>query len=346
MKARYRLLCRGNRGGGFYAVDSVTGKRESLETSVKHEAERLIMAKNEADRQPALNLQIAKAYLAGADPAMTTRTWRDALEALAGTKHGANQERWKTVAQDKALALLLPKTICETRGDILLQVLRKGTVSTNVFLRRLHNFCVDMNWLAWPLVPKRQWPAVRFKEKRAVTAEEHQRIIAAEIHPDRKAFYDLCWHLGGSQGDIALLTGESVDWVQHTVAFHRKKTKVPVIFHLGPTALSLLRDLPAKGFLFPRLANMKSSDRATEFRERCEKLGIFGITLHSYRYSWAGRAKQAGYPERFAQESLGHGSKAVHRTYAAHALMRLPSLESYEAAARAQQATPSSSAAA
>jgi len=29
-----------------------------------------------------------------------------------------------------------------------------GTVSTNVYLRRLHNFCVDMNWLPWPLVPK------------------------------------------------------------------------------------------------------------------------------------------------------------------------------------------------
>lgn len=39
-----------------------------------------------------------------------------------------------------------------------------GKVSTNVCLRRLHNFCVDMNWLLWPLIPKRQWPAVKFKE--------------------------------------------------------------------------------------------------------------------------------------------------------------------------------------
>jgi hypothetical protein len=41
-----------------------------------------------------------------------------------------------------------------------------------------------------------------------------------------------------------------------------------------------------------------------------------------------------GYPERFAQEALGHNSKAVHRAYAKSALMKIPSLENCE-----QQAT-------
>jgi hypothetical protein len=36
------------------------------------------------------------------------------------------------------------------------------------------------------------------------------------------------------------------------------------------------------------------------------------------------------YPERFAQEALGHNSKAVHRAYAKRALMKIPSLEAYE----------------
>jgi hypothetical protein len=34
--------------------------------------------------------------------------------------------------------------------------------------------------------------------------------------------------------------------------------------------------------------------------------------------------------ERFAQEALGHNSKAVHRAYAKRALMKIPSLEEYE----------------
>jgi integrase len=52
--------------------------------------------------------------------------------------------------------------------------------------------------------------------------------------------------------------------------------------------------------------------------------------IHSYRYAWAERAKMAGCPERFAQEALGHNSKAVHRAYAKRALMKIPSLEDYE----------------
>ena len=61
---------------------------------------------------------------------------------------------------------------------------------------------------------------------------------------------------------------------------------------------------------------------------------IAGITdsegEHSYRYAWAERAKTAGMPERFAQEALGHNSKAVHRSYAKWAKVIVPALEEYE----------------
>ena len=82
----------------------------------------------------------------------------------------------------------------------------------------------------------------------------------------------------------------------------------------------------------PRLGDgwFRAGDRATEFGQRCRQLGIKGVTLHSYRYAWAERAKVAGYPERFAQEALGHNSKAVHRAYAKKALMKIPSLQEYE----------------
>jgi integrase len=63
---------------------------------------------------------------------------------------------------------------------------------------------------------------------------------------------------------------------------------------------------------------------------RSRFVGITGVTLHSYRYAWAEQAKTVGYPERFAQEALGHNSKAVHRAYAKRALMKIPSLEDYE----------------
>ena len=61
MKMRYRLIRRGHRGCRFYCVDTTTGKRTSLGTISADEALQIIQAKNQALRQPILNLQIAKA---------------------------------------------------------------------------------------------------------------------------------------------------------------------------------------------------------------------------------------------------------------------------------------------
>jgi integrase len=335
MKARYRLIRRGIRGGGFYCVDNTTGKRTSLGTSNPDEAQQILQARNQAQRQPVLNLQIAKAYLAGADKGLTARTWGQAMETLTQSKHGPNRERWLRVAKDRALGPLLPRTIIDTPGELLLKVIQTGTVSTNVYLRRLHNFCLDMNWLAWPLVPKRQWPVVRFGDKRAITWEEHGQIVEREKNPERKAFYQLAWYLGASQSDLAHLQAEDVDWQTRIICFVRMKTRwrglQPPQIRFGKEVEAILATLPKSGPLFPYLQTVRAGDRATEFKQRCVGLGIVGVSLHSYRYAWAERAQTAGYPERFAQLALGHSSKAVHRAYAKKAQVTLPPLEEYEA---------------
>ena len=67
MKTRFRLIRRGIRGGLFYCVDTHTRKRVSLRTQDEDSAKQIVLAKNQAERQPVLNLQIAKAYIAGTD---------------------------------------------------------------------------------------------------------------------------------------------------------------------------------------------------------------------------------------------------------------------------------------
>lgn len=330
MKSRFRLIHRGERGSTFYCVDSETGQRCSLKTKDRDTAEQIVLAKNQALRQPTLNLQIAKAYLAGTDSGVATRTWENALDALIETKHGSTRERWERAAKDKALDGIRKKTIIETQAEALLQALKAGTVSTNVHLRKLHNFCLSMNWLPWPIIPKRLWPEVQFRPKRAITWEEHQLIVAREQNPERRDFYELCWHLGGSQTDIANLEAEDVDWTKRVIGYERKKTGSVAFIHFGLEIEGVLRRRPGSGPLFPYLRTVRCGDRATEFKQRCDGLQIGGISLHSYRYAWAERARKAGYPERFAQEALGHNSKAVHRAYARRAQVTLPSLEEYE----------------
>lgn len=328
MKTRFRLFHRAS--GVFYIEDTVTLRQESLKTKDKNVAQRLFQAKNEAHQQPALNLQLARTYLAASDPEVVKRTWQTVMDAVAQGKTGATQERWLRANKDHAFDLIRDLRILETQAEHFLAVLKCGTVATNVFLRRIHNFALDMGWLPWPVIPKRQWPKVEYGDKRAICFAEHADIVEREQNPERRAFYELCWHLGGSQGDIANLTAEDIDWQNRTISYHRKKTKVLAQLHFGDQVAEILGGLPRQGPLFPHLRTVRSSDRATEFKQRCRGLGIEGVTLHSYRYAWAERAKTAGYPERFAMEALGHNSNAIHRTYAKGAQMRLPALEDYE----------------
>ncbi|MFZ5494914.1 MAG: hypothetical protein ACOZE5_06195 [Verrucomicrobiota bacterium] len=112
-----------------------------------------------------------------------------------------------------------------------------------------------------------------------------------------------------------------MDWTSHTITYVCMKTKwretqTPPQIKFGQSVAEILNGLPKAGPLFPYLKSVDSRCRANEFRERCRGLGITGVSLHSYRYAWAERAKTAGYTERFAQLALGHNSKAVHRAYA------------------------------
>jgi integrase len=327
MKQRYRMF---QRGPVFYAEDTATGKQSSLKTKDQIEACRLLAAKNEAHVQPALNLQIARAYLSATDSEIRTRTWQHVMDMMGTTKHGNTLKRWHTAVKDVAFESIRHVPLLETRPEHLLRVLNTGTVSTNVFLRRIHNFAVDMGWIAWPIVPRKQWPRIKFEDKRAITLEEHQKIVEGERNSEWRAYYEFCWHTGAAQSDVARLVAENIDWEMRVISFNRSKTNSPVELHFGDSIAILLKRLPTSGLLFPHLSEMNESDRAKAFGRRCRLVGVSGVSLHSYRYSWAERAKTCGYPERFAQHALGHNSKAVHRAYAAKAKVILPSLESYE----------------
>ena len=108
------------------------------------------------------------------------------------------------------------------------------------------------------------------------------------------------------------------------------KTGESACLVIGSQLEAILQQLPATGALFSKQSKLSASNRAAEFSRRCRVAGVKGVSLHSYRYSWAQRALQCAYPERFAQEALGHASKAVHRTYSKNSSVRIPPLEDYE----------------
>ena len=340
--AKYRIFKRAS--GFWFAQDRVTGKQSSLRTRDESEAVRLLNARNEAVHHPAaINLQLGRTYINACDPKLSARTWQEVMESIVSMKRGDTRIRWAVAIRDKSFDSIRKLPLLETRSDHFLAVLSGGKVTTNVYLRRLHNFALAMDWLLRSVLPKPNWPKVVYKAKRAVTQEEHQRIIAREQNPERRLFYQLCWQLGGSQTDTARLNAEDVNWADQTICYDRKKLEnrqdtgiKPPLIRFGKEVTAILRTLPQSGPLFPYLRKVRAADRATEFKQRCDGLGITGISLHSYRYAWAERARRAGYPLRFAEEALGHNRKAVHRAYARHAEIRVPCLEDWEQAMQAK----------
>lgn len=338
MKVRYLVIQRSDRGGMYYCLDTHTGARPSLKTKNRKEAERLVQHQNEALKNSVINRKIGMAYLTAADPKYATRTWDEVMQDIIQDKTGATRHRWETAIKDPALHFIKPKVIVTTLPEDFLAVLRAGTVSTNVYLRRLQNHAVDLGWLPVPVLPKRKFPKIKHKEKRGIKPQEHARILEREGNEERRDFYDLCYHLGGSQSDIAKLDAADVDYVKRAFAYSRQKTTNLGGMRIGPKAWDVIERRPKSGPLFPYLSSVREADRATEFKQRCVGLGLHDITLHCYRYGWAERSAEAGYPERYAQQVLGQNSKAVHRAYAKKARKQLPSLEEYEAACQQAEA--------
>lgn len=227
MKNRYRVFRRG--WGTYYCEDLVTKKQESLKTRDKAEAHRLVAAKNETEESPAFSLHLARVYWKAGDPAAAKRTWQDVMEEIPKLKQGETRHRWETAIKDKAFDSLRKQVVLESLAEHFLVVLKAGSVSTNLYLRRIHNFALDMNWLPWPVLAKKRWPAIRFKDKRAITLAEHLAIVARETNPERRAFYQLAWHLGASQSDVAFLEATDIDWKANAISFTRKKTKTIAI---------------------------------------------------------------------------------------------------------------------
>jgi integrase len=327
MKTKYTMF---RRGGVFYAQDSATGKQTSLRTKDETEAKSLLEARNAAQRQPVLNLHLARAYLTASDPAFVERTWQIVMEQMQSRGKDSSRERYASVFKSPSFNGLRNKKLLETTADDFFAVFKQNKVAINEFLKRLHNFALHLGWIALPVVAPYLWPKYEAKERRGITRDEQETILAREKKAEWKLFLELLWETGAAQGDAAAMTAEDIDWQSRTITYFRMKTGSRAQFTISKALEKVLGQLPTTGALFPNLSQFTANDRASRFRRRCHKAGVFGVTLHCYRYAWAERAKVVGMPERFAQAALGHNSKAIHRAYAKKAEIIVPSLEDYE----------------
>lgn len=334
MRTKHRLFQRA--GGVFYWQENGTTKQRSLKTKDRGEAERLLLAMNEAHQQPSMNLALGRAYLAAHDPKLCTRTWQDVMDEM--SRHGkpVTQARCARGMRSHAYDSIRSKPLVETTAEHFLAICHEQINSVGYYLRRLHNLALDLGWLAWPILHKAAWPKIRTKSVRAITPREQALIVASEKNPERRAYYELLYETGAAQTDAANLTAANVDWRTGVLTYRRQKLgsgSEPARLSIGKRLREIIQLLPQFGDFFPTIKKSPSNARATEFRRRCRIAGVTGVSLHSYRHAWAQRAKSCGYPQRFAQEALGHSSRAVHEAYAKGAEVICPALDEYETCA-------------
>src|SRR5262245_25958471 len=202
------------------------------------------------------------------------------MEPIIFQKTDETRRRWDVAIKDKNFDGIRHLTVTETRPEHFYNALSDGKVSTNVYLRRIHNHALGMEWLLKSVIPRLQWPKPVYKSKRAITAEERAAIVARETNPERRDFYELLWHTGASQTDAACLMAEDVDWNSRTICYSRRKLKSrgttikPALIRFGSEVEAVLKRRPLRGALFPYLRTVRPGDRATEFKQRCAGLKI------------------------------------------------------------------------
>lgn len=337
MQSKHRLFQRA--GGVFYWQENGTTIQRSLRTRDRKEAERLLLAMNEAHHQPALNLALGRTYLSAHDPRLCSRTWQAVMDEIARHGISSTQTRCARAMRSRAYDAIREKPLIETTAEDFLAICHAHGNSVGHYLRRIHNLALGLGWLAWPILHKAVWPKIRTESKRAITLAEHAAILASELNVERRAYYDFLYETGAAQTDAATMTAERIDWRTGVLAYRRQKLgpfSEPARLTIGQKLREILLSLPEQGDLFPTIKRSGANARATEFRRRCRIAGVCGVSLHSYRHSWAQRAKSCGYPQRFAQEALGHSSRAVHEAYARGAVVICPALDAYEAQADAK----------
>lgn len=218
MRARYRMF---KRGKTFYWEDSQTGGQGSLHTKDLHLAKKFLHQKNESHEQPALNLALAKAYASAHDPRLASRTWQDVISEMMTHGKPATQERCLRATEGRAFDAIRNKPLIATTSEDLLNMMRLGGNSVNHYMRRLHNLAVNLGWLMCPVLARAVWPKAIAKQRRAVTQDEHMKILAVEKSQERLAYYELLWETGCSQMDAANLRAEDIDWPTRVLTYQR-----------------------------------------------------------------------------------------------------------------------------
>ena len=151
----------------------------------------------------------------------------------------------------------------ETTADDFFAIFKEGKVSIVHFLKRLHNFALTIGWIAVPIVAPYLWPKYEPKDRRGITRDEHESILAKE----KKCGMEI---VSGTSLATARrrampnFKAEDVDQQTRMISYFQQKIGSLAQFTISQALETVLSHLlTTTGALFPKLSTFTANDRAS-----------------------------------------------------------------------------------
>ena len=121
----------------------------------------------------------------------------------------------------------------------------------NQYLKCLQNIAVGMGWSKTILPPKLWPPRKKLPKRRAITKDEHGKILASEKNPEHGDYYQIIWETGAAQSDAANFSAMNINWQQRRFSYIRMKTGERCTIQFGPRLEALLRFTSSRRVFIP-----------------------------------------------------------------------------------------------
>lgn len=162
---------------------------------------------------------------------------------------------------------------------------------------------------------------------RVLSDSEIDKLFAWGFTNSRaRALFGLCFHTGCRISEALALTTKDVQGgyitLRKLVTKGKRRTRIiPINDPLQGLLEAYLREYKPKSFLFPGHHNAKTKKPLTRaaadliLKDACQRIGLSGVSTHSFRRTALTMMHNAGVPLRVVQEISGHSSLETLQRY-------------------------------
>ena len=162
---------------------------------------------------------------------------------------------------------------------------------------------------------------------RVLNPSEIDKLFAWGLSNKRDvALFGICLHTGCRISEALGITVKDIQagyiTLRKSVTKGKKRTRmIPINDSLQELLEAYLREYKPKSFLFPSNYNAKTYQHMTRaaadliLKNACQRVGLVGVSTHSFRRTALTRMHNAGVPLRVIQEISGHSSLETLQRY-------------------------------